>query len=393
VLLLVVLVYLIAPFFYSKADFLTKAYDLILSTSAIFWFLSTIFLFLDLPVLLWRYRRLIQQGSWRLLLPTWLLYSSCAIGLLATLISIFISFTVPIDTLFTPEAWQVAISIAVLVVFLLGFMSAAYPRLLSSVKEQTVVARENARLYAELREAYEKLYQLDQHKDAFLSIASHELRTPLTIVQGYVELLGETDEGKLDPETRTIFIRRVRQACDELTLLLANIMDASHLQQDTLSINSTHLRVRPAAMFVIELFDPIIIKQQREIQLDISGDLMVWADEVRLKQILRNLLANALHYTPATTPILITGQMDEVQSMVTISVIDHGPGIPLDKQEVIFDKFVRLERDMHGDSRGSGLGLAICRELVGAMHGSLSVKSSGIEGEETVFSFTLPGRP
>ena len=73
-----------------------------------------------------------------------------------------------------------------------------------------------------------------------------------------------------------------------------------------------------------------------------------------------------------------------------ISVIDRGPGIPANKQEAIFEKFVRLERDMHGSVRGSGLGLFITRQLVEAMNGRITIESSGVEGEGAAFSFTLP---
>jgi signal transduction histidine kinase len=76
--------------------------------------------------------------------------------------------------------------------------------------------------------------------------------------------------------------------------------------------------------------------------------------------------------------------------MVRINVIDRGLGVPPDKHEAIFERFVRLERDMHGTTRGSGLGLAITRQLIEAMHGTIHVESSGIKGEGSTFSFTLP---
>ena len=79
--------------------------------------------------------------------------------------------------------------------------------------------------------------------------------------------------------------------------------------------------------------------------------------------------------------------------MVRINIIDRGYGVPPHQQEAIFDRFVRLERDMHGNTRGSGLGLAITRQLVEAMHGAIRVESSGINGEGSTFSFTLPTAP
>jgi signal transduction histidine kinase len=109
-----------------------------------------------------------------------------------------------------------------------------------------------------------------------------------------------------------------------------------------------------------------------------------------LKQILRNLIANALRYSPPETPIHMTANVEDEQQRVRINVIDYGAGIPPDKQEAIFEKFVRLERDMHGTVRGSGLGLFITRQLLEAMNGTITVESSGVKGEGSTFSFTLP---
>jgi len=134
----------------------------------------------------------------------------------------------------------------------------------------------------------------------------------------------------------------------------------------------------------------LILLEQRQVVLDMGDHVTVWADEMRLKQVLRNLIANALHYSPQRTPICIVAAMEQDNRMVRISVIDRGQGIPPDKQQVIFDKFVRLERDMQSIMRGSGLGLYISRQLVEAMQGAITVTSSGVNGQGSSFSFTLP---
>ena len=112
-----------------------------------------------------------------------------------------------------------------------------------------------------------------------------------------------------------------------------------------------------------------------------------------MKQVLHNLIANALRYSPRQTPIRVAITVEEEERLARVSVIDRGSGIPPDKQQVIFDKFVRLERDMHGDARGSGLGLYITRQLVEAMKGTISVESRGVRNEGSTFSFTLPLAP
>jgi len=141
---------------------------------------------------------------------------------------------------------------------------------------------------------------------------------------------------------------------------------------------------------VIDLFEPLLLQQQRSIEVDVAPSLLVWADELRLKQVLHNLIANALRYSPPHTPIRVTATLEQQAGMVQVRVMDRGPGIPADKQEAIFDKFVRLDRDLYGTVRGSGLGLFITRQLVEAMGGMIKVESNGIEGEGSTFFFTLP---
>jgi signal transduction histidine kinase len=173
-------------------------------------------------------------------------------------------------------------------------------------------------------------------------------------------------------------------------LLQANIMDASRIEIDAATLKYTAIPLQETCKSIVDLFEPVILQQERHVEVEIASTLTVWADETRLKQILRNLLSNALRYSPPQTAIRLTAQVERETGMVCIKVIDLGPGIPPDKQEAIFDKFVRLERDMHGVVRGSGLGLFITRQLVEAMQGTISVESSDVKGEGATFSFTIP---
>jgi signal transduction histidine kinase len=385
--------YFTAPLLYNvdAATLSSDAYNISQATTAVIWCISMVILFLDLPILLNRFREFFTKKPEQLIAPTWILYLSAAIGGAASLLGIWTILTQSWNSaLISNSDWLRCVGIFTVVCLAVGLIGSAYPRLLGSLDEQTAAARENARLYNELSQAYARLSELDQLKDAFLTTASHELRTPLTIVQGYLELLGEIDEGN-DPELRRAFLNKARRACDELVLLQANIMDASRIKFDTATLVSSTLPLKEICTAVIDLFEPLILQQERSVQVNISPTINVLADETRLKQVLRNLIANALRYSPPQTSIRITAKVLPQEDMVEIRVIDHGAGIPPDKQEVIFDKFVRLERDMHGIIRGSGLGLYITRQLVVAMKGTISVESSGIEGEGSTFIFTLPG--
>lgn len=389
-LALAIFTYFVGPLLYQvDTNFSTEVYEISLATVTVIWSFSMIILFLDLPILLRRFRALLAKKPEQLVAPTWVLYLCSAVGGIASLLGIWTTLRYSWDqTLISNNHWLALVGLCAIFSLGIGLLGSAYPRLLSSLNEQTAAARENARLYDELTIAYEKLSQVDQLKDAFLTTASHELRTPLTIMQGYLELLGEIDNAS--PEIQRAFLTKARRACDELVLLQANIMDASRIKFDAATLLCSCIPLKETCAVVFDLFEPLILQQERHVTIDIAPDIMVWADETRLKQVLRNLIANTLRYSPYKTPICLTASVDQEQDMVQISVIDRGAGIPPEKQEAIFDKFVRLERDMHGLTRGSGLGLYITRQLVEAMGGKISVESSGVEGAGSTFTFTLP---
>ncbi len=371
------------------ARFPLEVYTVTQATTAVIWCLSMLILFLDLPILLGRFRTLLASRPDQLIAPRWMLYLCAAGGAMASLVGIWTTFTQSWEPdLISTTHWVQAVGLSVLILLALGLLGAAYPRLWAGLEKQTAAARENARLYNELSVAHAQLRELDQLKDAFLLTASHEFRTPLTIMQGYLELLREMEDASLD--TRRSFLDKASRACDELVLLQANIMDASRLEVDAATLNFANMALGDICAAVIDLFEPLLLQQQRSIEIDIAPSVLVWADEMRLKQVLHNLFANALRYSPAQMPIRVTAAGEQEAGMVRVSVIDRGLGIPADKQEVIFDKFVRLDRDMYGTVRGSGLGLFITRQLVEAMGGTITVESSGITGEGSTFLFALP---
>jgi glutamate:GABA antiporter len=394
VLIISLFTYFLGPYMYVSergANLSIDVYNVTQATTTVIWCISMVILFIDLPLILYRFRAFLAKVPRQLIAPPWVLYLCCIVGGIASFFGIWTTLSASWNPmLISNNAWLYYVGISALVVLVVGLLGSAYPRLLGSLNAQTAAARENAQLYAELQGAYAKLSELDHMKDAFLMTASHELRTPLTIVQGYLELLGLMENASL--EQRREFLNKARRACDELVLIQANIMDSSRIKLETSSLHLESLQLKEVSEFVIGLFEPLIIQDQRCVEVSMDASITVWADETRLKQVLRNLVANALRYSPPKTPIAIAAQEELEHDLVRVSVSDHGPGIPPEKQEAIFDRFVRLERDMHGTTRGSGLGLAITRQLVEAMHGTIWVESSGVDGEGSNFVFTLPTR-
>jgi signal transduction histidine kinase len=258
--------------------------------------------------------------------------------------------------------------------------------------EQAAIAFTNAQVYQQLRDAHRRQQELDQLKDQFMVTASHELRTPLTAVQGYLELVAQYDE-MLPPSQRQEFLLKARRACEELVLLLGNVMDASRIDLES-GIHPAHferLSVQRMIQSVIELIEPQLTHERRDVYLNIPASLFVQADPGRLRQVLLNLSSNALKYSSPGTPLTFSARaVADPNPMVVIHVIDKGKGIAPEDQARLFQRFVRLERDLNSAVRGSGLGLYISRRLVEAMNGKIGVESSGIEGAGTAFYIQLP---
>jgi len=258
--------------------------------------------------------------------------------------------------------------------------------------EQAAVALTNAHLYQRQWEANRRLQELDQLKDQFMMTASHELRTPLTAVQGYIELIAQYDES-LPTEQRQEFLQKARRSCEELVVLLDNVMDVSRLEMEA-GIHPAHIEqvsLQEIIKSVLDLIEPQLTQEQREVHLNIPEQLAVRADRGQLRQVLVNISANALKYSPPMTPIAFAARVVLVHSRyVIISVSDRGLGIAPQHQACLFQRFVRLEREINSPIRGSGLGLYISRRLIEAMNGAIWIESSGIPGEGSTFHIQLP---
>ena len=243
--------------------------------------------------------------------------------------------------------------------------------------------------------AYHQQVYLNELKDDFLLNVNHELRTPLTAIYGFLDLLREY-HGQLDSSIELTLINQAVHGCEELQQLVNNVLDTLKgdfkEKEPTAEIFSIALAVNE----VMNLFEPQK-KLDYHINMIIPENLCVMADKQYVHQVLLNLLSNAFKYSPIHTPIEISARLFDnsevkgnIQSLVCVSVQDAGPGIPPLEKPVLFGKFVRLKRDLVGSVRGTGLGLYISKQLVEAMGGSIWVESSGVAGQGSRFSFTLP---
>jgi signal transduction histidine kinase len=280
----------------------------------------------------------------------------------------------------------------------LGMLILTYPRshlfsqeekrVLGMFASQCAATMENARITLELRAAYERQKDLDRLKDQFIMTASHELRTPLTAIQGYIELLSEYNL-TLTPETRGEFIAKAHRGCDELGLMVGNIMDAGMLEVDSGNIRLCPVSLAESVLHILEILEGMTKQENRVMHVDVPPTLLVMADDLRLRQVLLNLVSNALKYSSLGSEVTISADIHDEE--VTLRVRDHGLGIPQVDQDHLFERFVRLNRDINSPVRGAGLGLYISKQLIEAMGGRIWVESSGNPGEGSTFAFTLKG--
>ncbi len=257
---------------------------------------------------------------------------------------------------------------------------------------QTLDLAQAAQLKAQQAEqqlalAYKHQRQLNDLKDQFIVHVSHELRTPLTEVSGYLELLSDY-HGDLDAATQAMFLNNARSGCQELIRLVGDVLDATQASSEVKPPQLEACSVAQVVRDVLHHLDPREA-QAHDLHLEIPDHFTIWADRHYVRQVLRNLLANAFKYCPKQTAVVISATLHEPTTQVCISVKDAGPGIPPDELPLLFGKFVRLKRDLAGTVPGSGLGLYVSKQFVEAMGGHMWAESSGQVGEGSRFCFTL----
>ena len=235
-------------------------------------------------------------------------------------------------------------------------------------------------------------------KANFLSMITHELRSPINAINGYLDLALTGIAGDLNAQQRE-FIQRARSGSEHLYALVEDLLLVSRADSGQLRLNRSILKLQELVANSVEEMELTAADSQISIQIAIPGDFpQLYADGVRLQQVLRNLISNAIRFTPPGGSVTIAARIidaapatsnEEAQQVVAVEVRDTGCGIVPEHRERIFERFYQITQGNAGRAGGQGLGLAIVKMIVELHGGQVTVES--VPGEGSTFTFTLPG--
>jgi signal transduction histidine kinase len=234
--------------------------------------------------------------------------------------------------------------------------------------------------------------EVDRLKSEFVATVSHELRTPMTSIRGYVDVLLMGAAGAVN-ENQAHFLSIVKNNTERLNILVNDLLDISRIESGRVTLSPQALDLRDVAEEVIE---DVLRRSQEEnkpmaLSLDAPKKLpAVYGDMERVRQIMANLVFNAYHYTPENGTITVQIHSLNGGHEVQVDVRDNGVGISPEDQDRVFERFYRGEHPLVLATPGTGLGLSIVKQIVEMHKGRIWMKSSGIPGEGSTFSFTLP---
>ncbi len=243
----------------------------------------------------------------------------------------------------------------------------------------------------QLRREKEELQHQLQFKDQIIAMLAHDLRNPLTAASIAIETLemgynADPATTRLTPTLAKQLLKHARTQTRAIDRMITDILQAARGAGAELQIHPQRLNLVTLCLDVANYMEDRLQTKSLQLTKDIPSDLpMVLADEERIRQVLINLLDNAVKYTPMGGTIQLSA-LHRTSQKIQISICDNGPGIPSENQDRIFEEHYRLQRD--ADKDGYGIGLSLCRRIIRAHYGSIWVDSTNNEG--SCFHFTLP---
>lgn len=258
----------------------------------------------------------------------------------------------------------------------------------TTLAAQIAVAVENANQYAAQVQTSTKLREVDQLKSEFLASMSHELRTPLNSIIGFADVLLEGLDGDLN-ERMEEDVRLIRQSGDHLRGLIGDILDMSKIEAGRMDLRYEEIDIAQLANDVLATAAPLAQEKHLFLHLDIDdGVKPVQADRTRLRQVLWNIMGNAIKFTEKGS---ITVSVQAQQNHILCSVRDTGIGIKEEHAAVVFEQFRQIDGGLNRAAGGTGLGMPITKKLVELHGGEIWIES--VFGQGSTFLFTIPYNP
>jgi len=255
--------------------------------------------------------------------------------------------------------------------------------LLQAIADYTAIVIEKSQLTKEAEEA-RALHEADRLRSQFISSVSHELRTPLTLIKGYATSLLRQNVS-WDENTQREFLLVIDEKTDELRDLIDKLLLSAKLEAGALKLEKEPLLISRLAQKIVEEIGPRAKKHKFTIKF--APSLPVIEADVRcIEQVLRNLIENAIKYSPEGGKIVISGEVKD--SKIIASVSDEGIGIPPEHRDKVFERFHRVDNPLTSGVPGSGLGLSIVKGHIEAHGGEVWLES--MVGKGSQFYFSLP---
>ncbi len=247
-------------------------------------------------------------------------------------------------------------------------------------------ALDRARLLDQLKEANARLIEANKHKSVFLASMSHELRTPLNAILGFSELLIDAPEGQHPHETRLRFLQQIHSSGKHLLGLINDILDLSKIEAGQMELRLQVVSISDMASQVLSIVEPLAAQKGIQLEAAVAGLGEIEADASKFKQMLLNLVSNAIKFTPAGGTVRISGT--RLAEAAEISVADTGIGIAESDQGRIFHEFQQVDAGADRQQQGTGLGLTLTRRFARLHGGDVRVESE--PGKGSVFTIHMP---
>ncbi|MCX6814357.1 MAG: ATP-binding protein [Candidatus Aenigmarchaeota archaeon] len=259
--------------------------------------------------------------------------------------------------------------------------------ILNMMEDSEEANRQLMKVQKELKKAVDELKKTDVKKDEFISITAHEFKTPLTAIHGFAQLL---QGKKIDRESMQKYLRIMMEETDRLAKLVTEILDLSRMDLGTFKFNFEAADLAKLVDDVSNEIKEIAGKKGLKLRYSISPGVpkQITTDPERLRQVLINLVINAVKYTPKGS---IELKVAKEHGELKFSVKDTGIGIPKEEIPKLFHRFYQIDSSYTRETKGSGLGLALCKEIVQGMGGKIWMESEA--GRGSTFHFTLPFKP